>query len=180
MAVPEKRLVTNQGNGQGIGEWLGALTKHLRTKLASQQDAEDLAQEACIRLLQEIAKAREIDNPRAYLFRIAQHLLYQHHRQRMRQPSDVDTAVESLAAEGETVEELTLGIVRRQQVNRAVSELSPKCQQVLFLRWRQGLRVKEIAADMSLSSAMVKKYLATGLAHCRKRLQRYASDGMAA
>ena len=150
------------------------LRKHLRQKLASKEDAEDIAQEACVRLLRECGKARPIHNPRAYLFRIAQHLLYHHYAGQARRPDSDGTDIDTLQAESDSVEELTLSAIRRQQINRAVSELSPKCQRALFLRWRRGLRVAEIAAEMSLSHAMVKKYLAQGLAHCRRRLGRYS------
>lgn len=59
---------------------------------------------------------------------------------------------------------------RREWINDAVAELSPKCREALYLRWRKGYRVDEIAQAMGLSRGMVKKYLARGLAHCRKRL----------
>ena len=52
----------------------------------------------------------------------------------------------------------------------ALRELSPKCQRALLLRWREGLKVAEIAEIMQLSRGMVKKYLAQGLVHFRKRL----------
>ena len=67
--------------------------------------------------------------------------------------------------------------LRADRVNRAWRELSPKCQQALLLRWRDGLRVKEICAEMGLSQGMVKKYLAQGLAHFRKRLSRFVDSG---
>lgn len=45
----------------------------------------------------------------------------------------------------------------------------------------EGLRVLETAEEMDLSVTMVKKYLTRGLAHCRKRLGRFAEiDRMSA
>lgn len=55
----------------------------------------------------------------------------------------------------------------------ALDELSPKRRTALIPRWRYGYRVTEIAKHMTLSNAMVKKYLARGLAHFRNRLHRY-------
>ena len=161
-----------------IGDWADSLHKHLRGKLGSSEDAEeDIVQEACVRLLQEHENAREIHNPRAYLYRIAHRLLYHHYAARERNAKPLDTDPETLRCCERNVEEQTADAIRRQQINRAVRELPPKCQLALRLRWREGLRVTEIADHMNLSSAMVKKYLATGLAHCRKRLARHiASD----
>ena len=156
-----------------FGEWADSLYKHLRAKLGSAQDAEDIAQEACVQLLQAHDKAREIRNPRAYLYQIAHHLLYRHYSARVRRAECPDADIETLCCPERDVEEQTADALRRQQINRVVAELSPKCQQALRLRWCEGLQVAEIAERMNLSRAMVKKYLATGLAHCRKRLQRF-------
>ena len=91
-----------------------------------------------------------------------------------------DTDADTLACTDDGLFALTSDAIQRQQINRAVQELSPKCQQALRLRWREGLRVAEIAERMDLSTAMVKKYLAQGLAHCRKRLNRYVVADRAA
>jgi len=146
----------------------------LRTRL-SKHDAEDIAQEACVRLLREHGKDKEIRNPKAYLFQIAYHLLYQHYAANEHRPTFSDIDIQLIKSADESVEALTLDTIRRQQINRAVSELSAKCRKVLILRWRNGLRIAEIAKEMDLSRGMVKKYLAYGLAHCRKRLQRYVA-----
>lgn len=79
-----------------------------------------------------------------------------------------DIDVETLQSEDADVERIVSDAAHMQRINRAWRELPPKCQQVLRLRWREGLRVKEICVEMGLSQGMVKKYLATGLAHFRK------------
>ena len=156
-----------------IGQYVNGLQKHLRGKLASDEDAADIAQEACVKLLQALRKDRGIRNPRAYLYRIAQHLLYRHYRGCDRRPAFVEQDVDGVAYDGGDIESLAVDAIRRQQINRAIRELSPKCRRVLRLRWVEGLQVDEIAGVMGLSRAMVKKYLTMGLAHCRKRLGRH-------
>ena len=159
-----------------IGQYVDGLQKHLRGKLASDEDAADIAQEACVKLLQALRKDRGIRNPRAYLYRIAQHLLYRHYKGCDRRPAFVEQDVDTLANDGGDIEALAVDAIRRQQINRAIRELSPKCRRVLRLRWVEGLQVDEIAGVMGLSRAMVKKYLANGLAHCRTRLRRFVLD----
>ena len=158
-----------------ISGLIDGLRRHLRKNLDSDQDAEDIAHEAYVKLLRECRKDKEIHNPKAYLFQIARHLVYQHYAARERRPTLSDADVDRLPSTDENVEALTLDAIRRQQVNKAVRELPAKCRRTLLLRWRNGLRVAEIAVEMDLSQAMVKKYLASGLAHCRKRLRRYVS-----
>ena len=159
-----------------IGQYVDSLQKHLRGKLAPDEDAADIAQEACVKLLQALRKDRGIRNPRAYLYRIAQHLLYRHYRVSDRRPAFVEQDVDTVASDGGDIEALAVDAIRRQQINRAIRELSPKCRRVLRLRWVEGLQVDEIAGVMGLSRAMVKKYLANGLAHCRTRLRRFVLD----
>ncbi len=158
-----------------IGDLVTGLRRHLRTKLASEQDVEDIAQEACLKLLQASSKATDIRNPKAYLYQIAHHLLYHHYVRLERSPDVADVQVDELLSADDSVECLAMGSLRRQQINRAMRELPPKCQRALFLRWREGLRIAEIAEQMGLSHGMVKKYLATGLAHLRRRLGRFAA-----
>ena len=149
------------------------LRRHLRSKVACEEDAQDIAQEACLKMLQVISKTNDIRNPKAYLYRIAHHLLYHHYTNRTRRCEAANIDIDSLRSTDDDVETLTIDAIRRQQINSAMRELPPKCQTVLLLRWREGLRVAEIAKQMCLSQGMVKKYLATGIGHFRKRLNPY-------
>lgn len=155
-----------------IRELIDGLRRQLQARLGSEHDAEDLAQEACLNFLRAHRNDREIQHPKAYLYRIANNLLY-HHYQRRSQRFGAVSDIDALACGNDGFLALTSNAIRREQVNRAAQELSPKCQQALRLRWRDGLRVAEIAEHMDLSIGMVKKYLAQGLAHCLKRLSHY-------
>lgn len=167
-AVPQEALDA----GTIIGANLDGLRQHLRARLASEHDAEDLAQEACLKLLQAWRKGNDIENPRAYLRTIAQHLLYHHYTKQSKSNIVNDIDVDTVYADAPSLEDWTGDAQRAEHLNRALRELSPKCQRALLLRWREGLKVSEIAAAMNLSRGMVKKYLAQGLVHFRKRLAR--------
>lgn len=162
--------------------WLAAhvdeLRARLRARLPSDEDAQDIAQQACLNLLQ-ASHPDTIQNPKAYLFRIAYNLVYYHYRDRARRRWEHSELDNFESPEPSTDETVVQG-VRRQQIDRSLQELSSKRQTVMMLRWRHGLRVAEIAERMNLSRAMIKKYLAQGLAHCRKRLNRYVVADRAA
>ena len=149
---------------------LASLSSHLRTKLANPEDAEDIAQEACFKLLQAQHRNLEIRNPRAYLRQIAHNLLYFHYMNCGQLTIDTDVEVETLTTNDPCTETRVDDALRVEGINSAWRELSPKCRQALLLRWREGLRIAEIAEQMTLSRAMVKKYLAKGLKHFRQRL----------
>ena len=153
-----------------IGDYIDGLQSYLRVRLANEEDALDITQEACLRVLR--VNPASVENPRAYLYRIAHNLVYQHYRNRwQRLTNDVET--DALASTDPSPEEIAATWIRKRQVETAMRELPMKCRMVLVLRWRDGLRVAEIAERMGLSRAMVKKYLAYGLAHFRKRLRWY-------
>ena len=156
-----------------IGDYTDNLRRHLRARLGSESDVEDLAQEAYLKFLQAAERGLEIRNPKAYLMTIAHNLPYHHYKALERSPIPDDVDVDTLHAEGADLETAAALALQTDRINRAWRELSPKCQMALHLRWRKGLRVKEIAVRMDLSTGMVKKYLAQGLSHFRKRLGRY-------
>ena len=167
-AVPQEALDA----GTIIGSHIDGLRHHLRSKLASAHDAEDLAQEACLKFFVEWQRRDDIRNPQAYLQQIARNLLYVHYSRQSNQVTETGLELDELVDAEQEVEAWADDALRHERIDRAWRELSPKCQQVLRMRWREGLRVLEIAEAMNLSTAMVKKYLARGLAHCRKRLGR--------
>ena len=151
-------------------DYIDGLHRHLRSRLACEDDVQDLAQEACLKLLQAWEKGSDIENPRAYLMTIARNLLYHHYTCRTKWIIAGEIDVDALHAGDESLEDWTSDAQQAEHLNQALSELSPKCQQALVLRWREGLKVAEVAEAMNLSRGMVKKYLAQGLVHFRKRI----------
>ena len=171
MAAVPAQIIT----AQAVADWVATLRNQLRNKLGCPASAEDLAHEAYVKFLQAQQANQKIRHPRAYLFRIGHRLLYRHYVSRRRRPEWIELESEALVDDDAPVDEQAANALHRQRINRAVAELSPKCRQALYLRWQEGYRVAEIAETMNLSRAMVKKYLAKGLTHIRRRLGRYVS-----
>lgn len=145
------------------------LEAYLRTRLADRDDAAELAQEAYLRMLR-VKRADLIRNPEAYLFRVARNLVHElYNRHRPYRVTGID--VDQLESGEPSPYERAVLAKRRELVERAMQELSPKCRAALLLRWREDLTQAEIAERMNLSRQMVQKYLAKGIAHCRKRLR---------
>lgn len=150
---------------------LDGLRLYVRRRLSNEHDVQDIAQEACLRLLK-ASHGRRIGNPKAYLYTIANNLLYQHYSSRT--PAlETGVDLDSLASPQRPVDEAVAIATHQTLVEKTIRALPHKCQMAFILRWHQSLRVAEIADHMNLSRAMVKKYLANGLAHFRKRLVRY-------
>ena len=58
----------------------------------------------------------------------------------------------------------------RARLHEVLGQLSPKCRAAVMLQYQHGWTYRQIAEQLDVSPHMVKKYLAQGLAHCRRRM----------
>lgn len=147
------------------------LQQYLRSRLANEEDAAELAQEAYLRMLR-VKRVDLIRHPQAYLYRIAHNLLHELYTGR-RVSIDADFELDLLESDEPSPHELAVLAARRAMIGQAVQELPAKCRAALLLHWHEGLTQAEIGKRMNLSRQMVQKYLSQGLAHCQKRLRRF-------
>src|SRR3989338_8171097 len=78
-----------------------AIFRHLYLRIGDREDAKDLLQEAFIKAWEYARKGKEIENIRAFLYRIAGNLLSDPGRRRKRRP---EVSLEDLQEEGYDVE----------------------------------------------------------------------------
>lgn len=147
--------------------------RFLRTKLANPADAQDLAQEAYLRLLR-VKEPQLIQDPVAYLFRIARNLVGELYAKATPATESVDEV--DVLDSGMSTEEVAESKQQMARLDAVLANLSPKCRAALILQRRDGMTVDEIAAELKLSRGMVKKHLAQGLARCRAVLRKYHED----
>jgi RNA polymerase sigma factor (sigma-70 family) len=152
-------------------EFAPDLLRYLARRVRRGTDARDVAQETYVRLLR-LERKDLIREPLAYVYRLAANLIHELDLQKgtddarlskwMRdRADDVPIAVDA-EADAHTL---------RARIDEALLQLSPKCRAVLIFHRRDGMTYEEIGARLGISSGMVKKYLATALRHCRKRLR---------
>lgn len=147
------------------------LYRYLRRRLANEDDAQELAQEAFLRLLR-VERGDLVANPQAYLYRIARNLIYEQSCKTLPPESWADDSeLEALADPQETTEEQAERTRMNERMERILTELPPRTQAIVLLFCREGLSQREIAEQVGLSKSMVQKCLAQGIAHCRKRLR---------
>lgn len=132
-----------------------SLVRFLYRRLGDRDQAEDLAQEAFIRLLQ-----RQPDNPRAYLFATALNLVRDAVRGEARRSRHLQVlAVERLGTVEPSPESQVLRSETAQQVRSALAQLSDR-DHTLLLLWEEGFAYKEIAALIGVSPTSVGPLLA--------------------
>ena len=144
--------------------------RFLGARLANEQDAQDLAQEAYLRLLR-ASNSRLIHDPVAYLLRIARNLLHEWYTSAP--PTRVPLEEVELADDGMSAEDWTEISQQMKRLDDVLRHLSPKCRAAILMHRRDGMTYDEIARTLGISSSMVKKHLSQGLARCRSRLRRF-------
>lgn len=150
------------------------LKRFLARYFSNRQDIEDVAQETYLRAYVAEQK-KEIEQPKAFLFRIAKNLALTQLTQKSKKITDyleecgASVVIECGAAADSEAEALeSLGLYCE-----AVASLPEKCRQVFLLRKVHGLAHKEIAERMSLSVSSVEKYLLRGVLECNAFVQEH-------
>lgn len=118
--------------------------------------AQELTQDSFLKLYQKMSKGEPIDNPRAWLYRVAHNFaLRVHEREPVLDELDLDSNARSLEPD---VENMLINRQRRAALEQAMRGLSPQQRQCLHLRV-EGLRYREIADVVGISSSAVGEFL---------------------
>lgn len=133
------------------------LVRVLTLASGSQPDAEEVVQEAFVRLLPRWGKVRGYADPEAWVRGVAFRLLSNRRRARR-------AAERTLARYGQIGQELRPPDGDRVDVARALATLPAQQRHVVVLHHLLGLPVDQIASELGLAAGTVKSRLARGRA----------------
>jgi RNA polymerase sigma-70 factor (ECF subfamily) len=129
--------------------------------------AQEAAQEVFLRLYATLKKGEDIQNPRAWIFRVAHNLgLKLRARQSFEAPFDPAFETRLSSAEPDAESSL-LERERMLRFHRAVEALSEQQRRCLYLRM-EGLRYPEIGSVLGISASTVGEFLRRAMARLRK------------
>lgn len=143
-----------------------------RRRVRNTNDVSDLAQEVYVRMLW-VSETQTIENPEAYLYTVARNLVKEHALLERRRAAHIDVelaSLESQLADIPAFDDDADAERRTERLREVLRQLSPKCQAAVVMQYRDGMSYADIGKTLGVSPHMVKKYLATALAHCRKRM----------
>ncbi len=129
--------------------------------------AQEAAQEVFLRLYATLTRGEHIENPRAWIFRVAHNYGL---RVRARQASEetFDPGLETrLAGQSGNPEHDLLEHERMMRFHRAVEGLSERQKGCLFLRL-EGLRYPEIGSALGISASAVGEFLRRAISRLRE------------
>jgi RNA polymerase sigma-70 factor (ECF subfamily) len=151
-----------------------ALVRFLSRKLGSVDDAQEIAQDAFMRI-HGLENADNIDNARAFLFQVASNMAIDQLRRRSLHARYVEDEGERLRDDSEpqspaSPEELVDAREQVRLVYQAIDRMPFRPRQALMLHRVKGLSYNEIAREMGVSVSSVEKYILEALKHCRNTM----------
>ena len=154
-----------RGDREAIAELIRAYQRPLEAflfRLCGKSDlAEDISQEAFVRVIRSLDRFDERFRFSTWLFTIGKRLLV-NHQQKMRPTADSDF-IEYRASDSRTPATETIEIERTQQVSKMVeiaieSLVSPQ-REIVLLFHQQGWSVQQISTELSMPEGTVKSHL---------------------
>jgi RNA polymerase sigma-70 factor (ECF subfamily) len=125
--------------------------------------ADDLLQEAYLRMLRSGFEGEDDNHRKNYLFRIATNLLRDHFRRKKPESAEVPE-LDGSPGHDEAIH-------LRSDVGSAMSELAPRDRQMLWLAYVEGASHQEIAKALGLRSASIRSMLFRARQRLAKALQ---------
>lgn len=142
------------------------LLTHLRVNTRSIEDAEDILLDVFVAALErESLRALSMEEQRAWLWRVARNKLVDYYRKRSyRQHVTLDEVSETVFTEDELApEQVALRDEAHRDLRAAIKQLPALQQEVLLLRFVNGLRAPEIAHILKKRDAAVRMILSRTL-----------------
>ena len=136
----------------------GWLQGWLRKKLGSTACAADVAQDTFMRLLdrEDAVAARE---PRAFLATVAQRVLFNHYRRQKLEQAYLDVLAQLPPPHAPSPEERALLLATVFELDRMLDGLPPPVKRAFLLRQLDELPQEDIARQLGISLATVKRHL---------------------
>lgn len=152
-----------------------SLVKYATRLVGSRAQAEDLVQEAWVRL-NAAARESSVHEPLGYLYRIIRNLAFDHSRAQGREGlwQRDGGSIETILGMRENASPETIALYREQlrELQAAMDEMPSRMRIAFGLHRVDGLKMREIAELLDISIPMVQKLIAAALLHCQRRLGR--------
>ncbi len=152
------------------------LVRYLSKKVRNDEDANDLAQEAFLRM-HKFQQSRNLENARAFLFKTANNLVVDQFRrarvhdkylssEMLPEQSDEENDKFAPSAERTVSAEQELD-----QIYKVVDQMPEKVRRAFLMHRGKDLSYSEIATEMNVSTSMVEKYIIQALKILRKEMK---------
>lgn len=162
------------GIAPSVAQWARAYADDLKRFLAKRRliesDIKDICQEVYLRLLR-FERSQVIQNPHAYLFRVAANVAHDFKLRRPQWASLESEQLENVAGDDHPDPEAVAEAAYRSRcLMQVMSELPPLPRAAIALQFYDGLSYTQIAERLGVSQRVVKRAIARGFALMRAAL----------
>lgn len=158
---------------RGLLPQRSALHRFIRRLVRISSDADDIVQEAYLKLLEHPPPEREAKSLPGYLFVVARNLAADTSRRSARE-SRRDAALRAFTAQLDDAEpggeELVFVQQASEQLRRALWELPPRTREAYLLHRLEGLTHRQVAERLGVTVRTVERNIAAALAHLKNTL----------
>jgi len=144
----------------------GALVAYARGILGDHARAEDVVQEAYLRITS-AAGSRAIDEPQGYLYRIVRNLAVDSRRR----VQPFEAVIDQMPLDRPSPEAEALHKDQLRIVNAALAELPQRSRIALEMHRLEGCKLREIADRLGISVTQAHTLVVDAVEHCKKRLR---------
>ncbi len=154
-----------------------ALKYFISGYVVNSQDVDDVCQETFLRTYQSSLK-NEVKTPKSFMFQVAKNLILSDFRRASTQLNEyvedidlVDSHLELENLEASTLAQEKLGVMCE-----AIAGLPNKCRQVVVMRKVYGMKTKDIAKRMNISTITVSNYITKGMCAYNDAREKYNNE----
>jgi RNA polymerase sigma factor (sigma-70 family) len=154
------------------------LLRFLERMLGRKDQAEDVAQEAYLKLYR-LIRPHEVTCPRALLFDVATKLAIDRLKKTRAETAKAGAPAElmnEVPDESPRPDRRALLDEAMQRLTHIIEELQPSLRQVFVMRYVTQMPRQEIADSLHISVGAVEQRLTRALTHCRERLTAHGID----
>lgn len=160
----------------------GGLKRYVRTIIASAEDAQEVVQEAYLKVYCVLRNSSANDHaPTALVYTTARNLALSRlrHQKVITQKATAVGVAEELRVSRDSVERQCGRSEKLNSALLAVTQLPPKCREVFVLRMIEGQSHRDIADRLQISVSTVEKHIAKGVRLCRQYIADIAMERQA-
>ena len=151
-----------------------SLIKYLRRMRLATEDAEDVLQETCIRLLNAPESWRGERCAYGFIYKVARNLARDELRRRQRRQHQMHCSVEDveLACDAPHPADCLEQTRSAEELSRVLARLTPRCQKVVDLHYAHNMSFRRIATQLGVSKKTIERDLNLARDYCHAVLQR--------
>lgn len=137
-------------------QYVEKIYRFVYIKVSSQETAQDLTSETFVRTWESFKSGDTIENPRAFLYRVARNLIVDFYREKGRSQIISDEYIKGIVDPRTNLEQKALQNADLERIRQALGNIKDEYQDVIVWHYLDDLKVPEIAQILDKSEDAVR------------------------